>query len=215
MVILYGFTTIFSAGLFSTTSPGSFGPTGSAGAFELTNTTTKTTTNGLSTKGEVDIYSNQPHIDFHYNNSTENHTSRIIESASGKVDVLAANGLFVNGSKVQTTSDLQSIRLDLEVYNNNLKDFSHTIKYVPVIPAVFVRFYGVFTKDLTNQTGGVRIIKFPNTFLDNYKPNYATALSVYSDKKITLVAKSDGIYANIADTGLKTYAVWGAGFWFV
>ena len=136
-------------------------------------TTTNLATNNLTTKGEVEIYSDQPYIDFHYNNnSTEDYTSRIIESASGKVDVLAANGLFVNGSKVQTKSDLQSIRLDLEVYNNNLKDFSYTIKYVPVIPAVFVRFYGVFTKDLTNQTGGVKIIKFPNTFLDNYKHSY-------------------------------------------
>ena len=164
---------------------------------------------------EIDIYGSNPHLDFHYNNSTEDYTSRIIESASGKIDILANNGLFVNGSKVQTKSDLESIRLDLEVYNKNLRDFSYSMKYVPVIPAVFVRFYGVFDKDLTNQTGGVQIIKFPNTFLDDYKPNYATALSVYSSKKITLVAKSDGIYVNIMDTGLKNYAVWGAGFWFV
>ena len=164
---------------------------------------------------EIDIYGSNPHLDFHYNNSTEDYTSRIIESASGKIDILANNGLFVNGSKVQTKSDLESIRLDLEVYNKNLRDFSYSMKYVPVIPAVFVRFYGVFDKELTNQTGGVQIIKFPNTFLDDYKPNYATALSVYSSKKITLVAKSDGIYVNIMDTGLKNYAVWGAGFWFV
>lgn len=164
---------------------------------------------------EIDIYGSNPHLDFHFANSTEDYTSRIIESASGKVDILANNGLFVNGSKAQTKSDLASIILDLEVYNNNLRDFNYTIKYVPVIPAVFVRFYGVFTKDLTNQTGGVQIIKFPNTFLDKYKPNYVTALSVYSGKKITLVAKSDGIYVNIMDTGLKNYAVWGAGFWFV
>ena len=164
---------------------------------------------------EIDIYGSNPHLDFHYNNSTEDYTSRIIESASGKIDILANNGLFVNGSKVQTKSDLESIRLDLEVYNKNLRDFSYSMKYVPVIPAVFVRFYGVFDKDLTNQTGGVQIIKFPNTFLDDYKPNYVTALSVHSSKKITLVAKSDGIYVNIMDTGLKNYAVWGAGFWFV
>lgn len=164
---------------------------------------------------EIDIYGSNPHLDFHFDNSTSDYTSRIIEESSGKVNILANNGLFVNGSKVQTKSDLESIRLDLEVYNKNLRDFSYSMKYVPVIPAVFVRFYGVFDKDLTNQTGGVQIIKFPNTFLDDYKPNYATALSVYSSKKITLVAKSDGIYVNIMDTGLKNYAVWGAGFWFV
>lgn len=86
---------------------------------------------------------------------------------------------------------------------------------MPVIPAVFVRFYGVFNKDLTNQTGGVQIIEFPASFLDKYKPNYSTALSVYSSKRITLVAKSDGIYVNVMDTGLKEFAVWAAGFWFV
>ena len=62
---------------------------------------------------------------------------------------------------MQTKSDLESIKLGLEVYNKNLRDFSYTMKYVPVIPAVFVRFYGIFNKDLTNQTGGVQIIDFP------------------------------------------------------
>ena len=45
------------------------------------------TTTGLTTKGEVEIYGSQPHLDVHYNNSTKDYTSRIIESASGKVDV--------------------------------------------------------------------------------------------------------------------------------
>ena len=123
--------------------------------------------------------------------------------------------MFVEGSKVQTKKDLESIKLGLEVYNKNLRDFSSTIKYVPVIPAVFVRFYGIFDKDLTNQTGGVQIIKFPDNFSNDYKPNFQTALSVHSSKKVTLVAKSDGIYVNIMDTKLLNYAVWGAGFWFV
>ena len=180
-----------------------------------TPTFTNLTTTNLTTKGEVEIYGATPHIDFHHNNSTDDYTSRIIENASGQIDILAKNGLFVEGSKVQTEKDLASIKLDLEVYNKNLRDFGYTMKYVPVIPAVFVRFYGVFDKDLTNQTGGVQIIKFPNTFLDDYKPNYVTALSVHSSKKITLAAKSDGIYVNIMDTKIINYAVWGAGFWFV
>lgn len=180
-----------------------------------TPTFTNLTTTNLTTKGEVEIYGATPHIDFHHNNSTDDYTSRIIENASGQIDILANNGLFVNGSKVQTKNDLQSIGLELSVYNKNLRDFNYTIRYVPVIPAVFVRFYGVFDKDLTNQTGGVQIIGFPDTFLDDYKPNYITALSTHSSKKITLAAKSDGIYVNIMDTGLKNYAVWGAGFWFV
>lgn len=180
------------------------------------------TTTNLTTNGEIEIYGAtqeqpQPHIDFHYygDSSNDDYTSRIIETTSGKIDILADNGLFVNGSKVQTKNNLESIALGLSIYDKNLRDFSYTIKYVPVIPAVFVRFYGIFDKNLTNQTGGVKIIGFPNDFLDKYKPNYQTALSVHSSKKITLVAKSDGIYVNIMDTGLLNYAVWGAGFWFV
>ena len=50
-------------------------------------TTTNLTTNNLTTKGEVEIYGTtetpQSHIDFHYNGSTEDYTSRIIENASG------------------------------------------------------------------------------------------------------------------------------------
>lgn len=40
------------------------------------------TTTGLTTNGEVEIYGEIPHIDFHYGNSSEDKTSRIIETAS-------------------------------------------------------------------------------------------------------------------------------------
>lgn len=173
------------------------------------------TINGLTSNGEFEIFGASPHIDFHFNNATDGYTSRIVEDSEGKLGILAPNGLFANGSKVQTKDDLQSIKLELSVYDNTLRDFNYTIKYVPVIPAVFVRFYGIFNKDLTNQTGGVQIIGFPESFLDKYKPNYQTALSVHSSKKITLAAKSNGIYVNVMDTGLKEFAVWAAGFWFV
>ena len=123
--------------------------------------------------------------------------------------------VFINSSKAVTENDLKSTSLTLSVYDSSLTDFSYTAKYVPTIPAVFVRFYGVINKDLTIQTGGHKIIGFPDSFLAQYKPNYLTALSVYSSKEIKLVAKSDGIYLNTTDKGLKSYAVWGAGFWFV
>ena len=172
---------------------------------------------------EIDIYGSNPHLDFHFDNSTSDYTSRIIEESSGKVNIIADSGLFNSGEKVVLKSDLATSNIELEVVYDDpntkndprLSNFSYTAKYVPVIPAIFVRFYGLFPKDLTNQTGGVQIIKFPDKLPDKYKPNYVTALSVYSSKKITLVAKSDGIYVNIMDTGLKNYAVWGAGFWFV
>ena len=170
---------------------------------------------GVTTHGEVEMYGDTPHIDFHFGKSTADYTSRIIESSEGALNIIAPNGVLANGSKVKTEADLKTTALTLSVYDSNLKSFSYTAKYVPVIPAVFVRFYGIFNKDLTSQTGGNKLISFPTSFLDQYKPNYQTALSVHSSKEITLVAKSDGIYANIMDTGLNGYAVWGAGFWFV
>lgn len=37
------------------------------------------------------------YIDFHYNGSTADYTSRIIESASGKLNLAASNGVQING----------------------------------------------------------------------------------------------------------------------
>ena len=196
-----------------------------------TPTFTNLTTTNLTTSGEIKIYGAaqeqpQPHIDFHYySDSPKDYTSRIIETKSGKIDILAENGVLINGKELVLKSDIATSNIELLVQKEKdpktneqvprLREFSYTAKYVPVIPAIFVRFYGIFDRDLKNQTGGVQIIKFPDKFPNDYKPNFQTALSVHSSKKITLVAKSDGIYVNIMDTGLLNYAVWGAGFWFV
>ena len=196
-----------------------------------TPTFTNLTTTNLTTSGEIEIYGAiqeqpQPHIDFHYySDSPKDYTSRIIETKSGKIDILAENGVLINGKELVLKSDIATSNIELLVQKEKdpktneqvprLREFSYTAKYVPVIPAIFVRFYGIFDRDLKNQTGGVQIIKFPDKFPNDYKPNFQTALSVHSSKKITLVAKSDGIYVNIMDTGLLNYAVWGAGFWFV
>ena len=194
-------------------------------------TTANLTTTNLTTSGEIEIYGAtqeqpQPHIDFHYySDSPKDYTSRIIETKSGKIDILAENGVLINGKELVLKSDIATSNIELLVQKEKdpktneqvprLREFSYTAKYVPVIPAIFVRFYGIFNRDLKNQTGGVQIIRFPDKFPNDYKPNFQTALSVHSSKKITLVAKSDGIYVNIMDTGLLNYAVWGAGFWFV
>lgn len=48
----------------------------------------------LFTKGSVEVYNSTPFIDFHFNNdSTVDYTSRIVESASGKVQIIANNGV--------------------------------------------------------------------------------------------------------------------------
>lgn len=177
---------------------------------ELDGNVPGTTLYDLTTKGEVEIYGDQPHIDFHYNNSTEDHTSRIIESASGKVDVLAANGLFSNGQKVALKSDLTTSNITLTVNNNRLKDFSYTAKYVPTIPAVFVRAYGVVNADM-NAGYDYDIIN-----IGSNSPNWQTALSIKSAKNVSAVAKHSGVISiRPLEAGIKNYDVYIAGFWFV
>lgn len=168
------------------------------------------TTTGLTTKGEVEIYGSQPHLDFHYNNSTKDYTSRIIESASGKVDVLATKGLFNNGKQVALKSDLATSNITLSVNDNRLKDFSYTAKYVPVIPAVFVRAYGVVNADM-NAGYDYDIIN-----IGSNSPNWQTALSIKSAKNVMAVAKSSGVISiRPLEAGIKNYDVYIAGFWFV
>lgn len=63
----------------------------------------------LTTKGSVEIYNSTPFIDFHFNNnSSSDYTSRIVESASGKMQIIANNGFEVTCSptnfKIGTTS---------------------------------------------------------------------------------------------------------------
>ena len=168
------------------------------------------TTTGLTTKGEVEIYGSQPHLDFHYNNSTKDYTSRIIETGSGKVDVLAANGLFSNGNKVALKSDIATSNITLTVNNNRLKDFSYTAKYVPIIPAVFVRAYGVVNADM-NAGYDYDIIN-----IGSNSPNWQTALSIKSAKNVMAVAKNSGVISiRPLEAGIKNYDVYIAGFWFV
>ena len=168
------------------------------------------TTTGLTTKGEVEIYGSQPHLDFHYNNSTKDYTSRIIETGSGKVDVLATNGLFNNGNKVALKSDIATSNITLTVNNNRLKDFSYTAKYVSVIPAVFVRAYGVVNADM-NAGYDYDIIN-----IGSNSPNWQTALSIKSAKNVMAVAKNSGVISiRPLEAGIKNYDVYIPGFWFV
>ena len=159
---------------------------------------------------EIDIYGSNPHLDFHFDNSTSDYTSRITESASGKVDVLATNGLFNNGEKVVLKSDLATSSVKLTVNANRLTDFSYTAKYVPVIPAVFVRIYGVVNIDM-NTGSDYDIIN-----IESNSPNYQTALSIKSAKNVMAVAKNSGVISiRPLETGIKNYPVYIAGFWFV
>lgn len=44
-------------------------------------------------------------IDFHFNNSDADYTSRIIENAEGRIEITAPNGVTVNGNKVATQDE--------------------------------------------------------------------------------------------------------------
>lgn len=61
-----------------------------------------TLNNGVVVKNiGVELYHITPFIDFHYNNSTANYTSRIIESSSGQINI---NGVNFSNSTVSATS---------------------------------------------------------------------------------------------------------------
>ena len=86
-----------------------------------TPTFTNLTTTNLTTSGEIEIYGAaqeqpQPHIDFHYySDSPKDYTSRIIETKSGKIDILAENGVLINGKELVLKSDIATSNIELLV----------------------------------------------------------------------------------------------------
>ena len=57
------------------------------------------------------------YVDFHYNGSSADYTSRIIEPASGKLNLVASNGVQVSGSPVFTTQTFNSSTVTLASQN--------------------------------------------------------------------------------------------------
>lgn len=172
----------------------------------------------VTTRGEIEIYDSvngTPHLDFHFGKSTSDYTSRIIEESSGKVNILANAGLFNNGQKVVLKSDLATSNIELSVYkdpNSNvlrLRNFSYTAKYVPAIPAVFVRIYGIINDDM-NAGYDYTIVNIASN-----GPNWRTALSAKGAKQFMAEAKSDSIAIRPFESGIKNYDIYIAGFWFV
>ena len=169
------------------------------------------TTTGLTTNGEVEIYGATPHIDFHYGNSTEDKTSRIIETASEQLDLQAANGVLINGKKTKNED------VTLTVYNNRIKNVSYTAKYNELLGAVFVRIYGKINVAMSAGYG------YTLFNINSRLPNAAAALSVKigSDdtssimKKAAGYAKSSSILILPFDDELNGYDIYITGFWFV
>ena len=169
------------------------------------------TTTGLTTNGEVEIYGETPHIDFHYGNSSEDKTSRIIETTSGKLDLQAANGVLINGKKTKNED------VTLTVYNNRITNVSYTAKYNELLGAVFVRIYGKINVAMSAGYG------YTLFSINSRLPNAAAALSVKigSDdtssimKKAAGYAKSSSILILPFDDELNGYDIYITGFWFV
>lgn len=62
--------------------------------------------NGLSSYNGLELLHQTPYIDFHFNNSSSDYTSRIIEDGSGHLDIVA--GVNVEGTFTTTTSGTEN-----------------------------------------------------------------------------------------------------------
>lgn len=167
---------------------------------------------GVTTHGEVEVFGNTPHVDFHFGNSNSNYTSRIIENASGILDMKSPNGFCVNGKRV----DNQSVTLTANT--DRITDVSYTAKYNELLGAVFVRIYGKISSTMSAGYGYTLFnigSKLPNS-------NVALSVKVGTDdstaitQKAEAYAKSSGVI-NIQplDDDLNGYDVYITGFWFV
>ena len=168
----------------------------------------------VSTFGEVEVFGNTPHVDFHFGNSNADYTSRIIENAAGAIEILAPNGLKLNNKRV----DNQSVTLTANA--DRITDVSYTAKYNELLGAVFVRIYGKININFEMTAGyGYTLFdigsKLPNS-------NVALSVKIGTDdetaitKKASAYAKSSGaINIQPLDGDLKGYDVYITGFWFV
>ena len=179
-------------------------------------------TASLKTTGEVEIFGAQPHIDFHYANNTDDYTSRIIENATGVIDILAPNGLKLNGSNLKYDDTAVKNRLTaienkenvtLTISSSRIKNVSYTAKYIQLLGAVLVRIYGTINIDM-NVGYDYDILT-----MDGYLPNSTTALAVKCSKNAMAIAKKgDGggaIQIRPLEAGINGYDVWITGVWFV
>lgn len=188
---------------------------------------------GVTTHGEVEMYGDTPHIDFHFGKSTKDYTTRIIESSSGLLDILAPNGLKLNGANlkyddtalknrltsVESADTAMGKRLDaiessenvtLTVASSRLTGMTYTAKYIPLLGAVFVRIYGKI--NATMNTG----YDYNVLNIGSRKPNANAALAVKCGKNAQAIAQTSGVISvRPFETGINGYDICITGFWFV
>lgn len=164
-------------------------------------------TSSVSTYGEVEIYGATPHFDFHFADSDADYTSRIIETANGKLDMKSPNGFCVNGKR----ADNQPITLTAKT--DRITNVSYTAKYNELLGAVFVRIYGKISAALN---AGYDYDLFT---INSQPPDSNAALSVKCGKNAMALAKTSSsgsaIQIRPLESGINGYDVYITGFWFV
>ena len=178
--------------------------------------------NNVEFHSEIEIYGDTPHIDFHHANSTDDYTSRIIENATGAIDILAPNGLKLNGSnlkyddtaiKNRLTAIEKKENVTLTANTDRITNVSVTAKYFPLLGMVFVRIYGTISADLN---AGYDYDLFT---IGSRVPDSNAALSVKCVKNAMALAKTSdkgsAIQISPLESGINGYDVWITGFWFV
>lgn len=178
--------------------------------------------NNVEFHSEIEVYGDTPHIDFHHANSNTDYTSRIIENSAGAIDILAPNGLKLNGSnlkyddtaiKNRLTAIEKKENVTLTANTARITNVSYTAKYFPLLGMVFVRIYGKICAGLNVGydydlfTVGSRV------------PDSNAALSVKCGKNAMALAKTSSsgsaIQIRPLESGINGYDVYITGFWFV
>lgn len=170
--------------------------------------------NNVEFHSEIEVYGDTPHVDFHHANSTNDYTSRIIENASGILDMKSPNGFCVNGKRV----DNQSVTLTANT--DRITNVSYTAKYNELLGAVFVRIFGKINPNFAMTAGkGYTLFNIGSHVPDS---NAALSVKIGTDdaaaitKKASAYAKtSGGINIQPLDGDLNGYDVYITGFWFV
>ena len=173
----------------------------------------------VSTFGEVEVFGNTPHVDFHFGNSNTDYTSRIIENASGILDMKSPNGFCVNGKRVDNQSVTLTVKTDeiikdgIKTYIDRITNVSYTAKYNELLGAVFVRIYGTINAEM--NTG----YDYDLFTIGSRVPDSNAALSVKCAKNAMAVAKTSSngsaIQIRPLESGINGYDVYITGFWFV
>lgn len=167
---------------------------------------------GVTTHGEVEIYGATPHIDFHFAENDVDYTSRIIETASGQLNLSAANGVQINGKKTENEA------VTLTADSSRITNVAYTAKYNELLGAVFVRIYGKINVAMSAGYG------YTLFSIDSHLPNAGAALSVkigsddnaeITKKAAAYATSSGGINIQPLDSDLNGYDVYITGFWFV